>query len=84
MQDHYVEVATSRGKTLVLMRLGDAMRETGATPGIQVHRSHWVALAAVARAHKASGKVTLELSNGAIVPVSRSFMPAVREAGLVD
>src|SRR5690606_17132350 len=47
MQDHYVDVHTDRGNALVLMRLGDAIAETGATPGLQIHRSHWVALDAV-------------------------------------
>lgn len=83
VQDHYVEVATAKGKSLVLMRLGDAIREVGETRGIQVHRSHWVALDAVARVNRAGGKVTVELSNGTSVPVSRGYMPAAKDAGLV-
>jgi len=82
VEDHYVDIVTDRGKTLVLMRLADAMRETGAIPGLQIHRSHWVARDAVARTHRADGKVLLELSNGMRLPVSRGFLPQVREAGL--
>ena len=82
VEDHYVDIVTERGRTLVLMRLADAMRETGAVPGLQIHRSHWVARDAVVRVQRSAGKVTLELSNGMRLPVSRGFLPAVRAAGL--
>jgi DNA-binding LytR/AlgR family response regulator len=83
VEDHYVDIVTERGKTLVLMRLADAIRETGDVPGLQIHRSHWVARAAVVRAHRRDNKVILELSNGMHLPVSRGYLPAAREAGLV-
>lgn len=82
VEDHYVDIVTDKGKTLVLMRLADAMREVAGVPGLQIHRSHWVARDAVVKAHRADGKLSLELSNGLRLPVSRGFMPAVREAGL--
>lgn len=83
VQDHYVEVLTDKGRALVLMRLSDAIRETGAVPGLQIHRSHWVALAAVKRVVRAGGKVLVELPNGDRLPISRGFLPAARAAGLV-
>jgi len=83
VQDHYVEVITEKGRTLVLMRLADAMRETGAVAGVQIHRSHWVALDAVKRVVRAEGKVAVELPGGDRLPVSRGFLPAARAAGLV-
>jgi hypothetical protein len=82
VEDHYVDIVTERGKTLVLMRLADAIREAGSTAGLQIHRSHWVATAAVVRTHRSDGKVVLELSNGMRLPVSRGYLPAVKEAGL--
>lgn len=82
VEDHYVDIITDRGKALVLMRLADAIREAGPVPGLQVHRSHWVALDAVARTRRADGKVMLELRNGTQLPVSRGFLPAARAAGL--
>ena len=82
VEDHYVDIITDRGKTLVLMRLADAMRETGDMPGLQIHRSHWVARDAVARAHRSDGKLVLELTNGLRLPVSRGYLAQVREAGL--
>jgi DNA-binding LytR/AlgR family response regulator len=79
--DHYVDVTTDRGTTLVLIRLSDAIRETAPVPGLQVHRSHWVALDAVRRGLRQAGKPLLELENGTLVPVSRSYLPAVRATG---
>jgi hypothetical protein len=81
--DHYVEVTTDRGRALLLMRLSDAIRETVPVAGLQVHRSHWVALAAVRSAARQAGKPVLELENGVTVPVSRSYLAAARAAGLL-
>lgn len=83
MQDHYVEVHTDKGSTLVLMRLADAIREVGDTLGVQIHRSHWVALDAVAGSRRKDGKLFLKLSDDVMLPVSRSYADAVRKAGLV-
>lgn len=82
VQDHYVEVNTDRGKSLVLMRLADAIAETEGIEGIQVHRSHWAAKAAVKRSLRRDGKLYLELIGGELLPVSRSYLPAVKQAGL--
>ena len=79
MQDHYVEVHTEKGSTLVLMRMADAI---GETEGLQIHRSHWVALEAVAGTARRDGKLLLKLKDGTLLPVSRSFSAAVREAGI--
>jgi len=83
VEDHYVDIVTDKGKTLVLMRLADAIREAVPVPGLQVHRSHWVALDAVVKTQRSEGKVVLELSNGMKLPVSRGYLPAAKEAGLV-
>jgi DNA-binding LytR/AlgR family response regulator len=82
VQDHYVEVHTERGMHLVLMRLSDAIDEAEGIPGLKVHRSHWVALEAVAEARREGGRVVLRLRDGASVPVSRAHVQALREAGL--
>ncbi|WP_152536213.1 LytTR family DNA-binding domain-containing protein [Mesorhizobium loti] len=83
MQDHYVEVHTDRGTSLVLMRLADAIREVGDVNGVQIHRSHWVALDAVAGSRRKDGKPFLRLVDDALLPVSRSYADAVRKAGLL-
>ena len=41
MSDHYVEVFTTAGHTVLLMRLGDAVAELEGL-GLRVHRSYWV------------------------------------------
>ena len=82
MQDHYVEVHTTAGMEMLLLRFRDAMHEVEGVDGQQVHRSHWVARAAVAKVERRrGGAVVLHLVNGSEVPVSRSFAPTLREEG---
>lgn len=79
MEDHYVRAVTSLGPSLILMRLGDAVAELGVA-GMQVHRSWWVAFAAIEALERDGRATRLRLSNGDTVPVSRAHLPAVREA----
>jgi len=81
--DHYVDVVTARGHALLLMRLSDAIGEARPTLGLQIHRSHWVALDAVARTLRVDGRLVVELRDGRRLPVSRSYAEAVRRAGLL-
>jgi hypothetical protein len=81
--DHYVTVTTARGQSMLLMRLSDAIAETAPTPGLQVHRSHWVATAAIRAVRRQGDGAVITLSDGAEVPVSRGFLPAVQAAGLL-
>lgn len=81
--DHYVEVTTTNGKDLVLMRLADAIAETQPVAGLQIHRSHWVARDQVASVTRGSGKATVHLSDGRSLPVSRANLPTLKEHGLL-
>ncbi len=81
MEDHYLRIHTPLGSDLVLCRLGDALAELEGCDGLQVHRSFWVARAAIAGHERRNGRVMLTLTNGLEVPVSRTYLPAVREAG---
>ncbi len=83
MRDHYVEIHTDRGSELVLMRFGDALRELGGTEGMQVHRSHWIARAAVRKIVRRAGRTAAFLENGAEVPVSRRYARALSDANWV-
>lgn len=83
VQDHYVQIMTSAGKELVLMRLADAIREAGDLPGLQVHRSHWVATGGVTGVRRTGETAILTLSNGTEVPVSRRYIKDLRQAGLL-
>lgn len=83
VRDHYVDVLTSTGATSLLMRLSDAMAEVDGVAGAQVHRSHWVAWAGVARLDRVAGKMTLHLKTGQQIPVSRNNRDKV-EAAVAD
>lgn len=83
VQDHYVEVITTRGRALLLMRLSDAIAETAPTPGLQVHRSHWIATAEVRAARREGARAVLTMRTGQDIPVSRSRVADVKEAGLL-
>lgn len=80
-EDHYLRVHTSAGETMILLRLADAIRELAALPGMQTHRSWWVAKQGLADTAKGDGKVTLKLKSGAEAPVSRTYLKAVKDAG---
>ena len=80
-EDHYLRVHTSAGDALILMRLYDAIRELDGIEGSQTHRSWWVAKDAVADAARGGGKAALTLKNGLCVPVSRSYVKALKQDG---
>jgi hypothetical protein len=80
-EDHYIRVTTALGSDLILCRLSDAIAELGPADGQRVHRSHWVAQGAVASVERKDGKTALLLTNGEAVPVSQSYVPALRTAG---
>jgi hypothetical protein len=81
-RDHYVDVVTATGSARVLLRFADAVAEAAGVDGDQVHRSHWVAWAAVRGAEKRDGKVWLLLADGRQVPVSRNHRDKVIARGL--
>lgn len=83
VEDHYVRVRTTKGEEMLLMRLADAMREVGGTPGLQVHRSHWIALGQVTGTTRKGDGALLAMTCGTEIPVSRANMPAIKEAGLL-
>lgn len=77
MEDHYVRVHTSKGSALLLMRLGDAIKELGATPGAQAHRSWWVAANAIEAFERSGRAGRLRLTNGLVAPVSQRHMRSI-------
>lgn len=83
VQDHYVDVITTKGHALLLLRLGDAIRETAPEKGLQVHRSHWVAEAQIKGVTPKGNGAVLQMQHGPDIPVSRTYMAAVREAGIL-
>lgn len=80
-QDHYIDVVTPRGSSLILMRMGDATQDLAGFPGMQVHRSWWVNLDHVIGFEKTeTGGGKLMLTKGLYVPVPKSRRSAVRQA----
>ena len=76
---HYLDVFTTTGRHSALMRLADATSDLDAL-GLRVHRSHWVAHAHVAGLVRHGQSQRLRLSDGSEIPVSRTYLAAVRAA----
>ena len=83
MEDHYLRVHTARGSDLILHRLSDALNEVAGLDGLQVHRSYWVARAAVQAVERDGRRLALVLKNGLKVPVSRNNIAILKSAGWV-
>ena len=80
MHDHYVEVSTSSGSEMVLMRLSDAIAELDGLPGAKIHRSHWAASRHMTSLSRQGRRHAVTLTNGKELPVSASHLEAVTEA----
>lgn len=78
-QEHYTNVVTTCGNALVYMRFSDAVGLASAgIEGVQVHRSHWVARAAIRNFERVDGRIMVRLVNGETLPVSRSHQGQLR------
>lgn len=76
---HYVRVVTSKGETLVLHNLKDAIEELPAKySGIQTHRSYWAATKHIESIKEKNGHRSLVLSMEKIIPVSRRKLGEVK------
>jgi len=80
-EDHYVRVHTSKGDTIILMRLSDAIHETAPVEGLQIHRSWWVAKAAVSHIKSMGRTAEVTLENNVKAPVSRSAVKTLKGNG---
>ncbi|MBF9061240.1 hypothetical protein HKCCSP123_18825 [Rhodobacterales bacterium HKCCSP123] len=77
---HYLRVYTTAGDALILFSFGRATAALEAYPGMQVHRSHWVALDHVTGIVSENGRTRVQLDGAPDLPVSRPFRPALRAA----
>ena len=66
----------------LLLRFSDAIAEVE-EEGAQVHRSHWVAWAAVEAVERDGIKLFLRLKSGARVPVSKNNREKLEARGLI-
>ena len=78
-QEHYIKVHTDQGHELIHYRFGDAVQELTGTPGLQVHRSYWVAEDAVVAIEPAGKSYRLTLRDGLTIPVSLSYRGALQQ-----
>ena len=76
-EDHYLEVHTTAGSSLIKMRFSDAIAELGER-GLKVHRSYWVAVRHVTRSVRTGKRTVLRLTGDHRVPVSMTHLRAVR------
>jgi LytTr DNA-binding domain len=83
MEDNYVRIHRDSGSSLELMPLHEAIKRYGQAEGLQVHRSWWVAAAAVDGAERDRRNWRLRLANGLHVPVARNRIAAVRAKGWI-
>lgn len=81
--DHYTEVTTTAGTTRLLLRLSDAIAEAAPTPGLRIHRSHWVATDQITATRREGPRAIVTLTDGRAYPVSRSQLPALEQTGLL-
>lgn len=81
-RDHYVDVRTTAGTGAILMRFSDAMAEVAPVEGAQIHRSHWVAWAAISGVERDGGKLVVLVGDEKL-PVSRSYRQSLVERGLL-
>lgn len=79
--NHYTEVTTVHGTTRLLLRLSDAIAEAAPTPGLRIHRSHWVAFDHITGARRDGARAIVTLSDGSERPASRSSLPLLEQAG---
>ena len=76
---HYVEVVTSAGSAIILMRLTDAVAELG-NEGMRIHRSYWAAYGHMTGLQRRDRRMLLCLTGGHELPISRSLLTDVRSA----
>lgn len=82
-EDHYVRVIGAGSEELVLMRMRDAIARLDGADGLRIHRSWWVARAAVAAVRRDGRTAIVTLESGHQAPVARDMMPAIRAAGWI-
>ena len=81
MEDHYVRAHTAHGSTMILLRMRDAVAELDGIDGAQVHRSWWVARAAVTGVRREGRNVRLRLGQTLEAPVARANVSELEGRG---
>ena len=74
-----MNVTTTLGSEMILMRMADAIDLLDGIAGVQTHRSHWAAQAHSNGLTRVARRHTLALSDGRSIPVSSSYRNAVEQ-----
>ncbi len=83
--NHHIRIVTSDGgEHRILMRLRDAVAEIDVEPGMCVHRSHWVAEAAISRVVESGGREAVELPCGNTLPIGPKYRSNLVDAGMIN
>ncbi len=77
---HYLRVFTTEGDTLILFPFGRAVDQLQDENGMQIHRSHWIALDQIDEVVTRDGRMFCEMIGGLTLPVSRSYRSALKAA----
>jgi len=77
-QDHYLEVVTASGKTLIRGRMKDALARLDGEEGVRPHRSWWVRVSEVQAVIRRGRDHVLQLDDGVEAPVARGRWKQVR------
>lgn len=83
MEDHYLRAFTDKGNALIRVRFRDALAELDGYPGLQVHRSWWVALAAIESVKRDGRRHAAYLRGGLQAPVSKTYADQLKAAGFL-
>ncbi|MEM8949917.1 MAG: LytTR family DNA-binding domain-containing protein, partial [Pseudomonadota bacterium] len=78
-EEHYVRLYSEHDEELVAFSFGMAVKDLYGEDGFQVHRSHWVRRDAVLRVQDNGLRLTLEMKNGSVIPVSRPYHALIRQ-----
>lgn len=78
-EEHYVRVRSATEEEFVAYKFGSALSDLAAEDGYQVHRSYWVRRSEVQHVRQDETRLTLELRDGSIVPVSQAYHALVRQ-----
>lgn len=83
VQDHYLVLVTNTASHLVRGTMQDALAQLEPGSGLRIHRSWWVAQTAVQSVDRRGRDYSVTLKDGRVVPVARSKIALLREAGWI-
>ena len=76
-QDHYVDVITDSGKTMIRSRMGDFIAQLSDDEGTSPHRSYWVSWRKIEKVEMTPDYAALTMNDGSVVPIAKSKKSAI-------